>query len=68
MKSQSTLTMLDHIGMAFPRRCEMASDLMLLGVSRGVPAVGGTNFLVQESDGTSKFTLEDGTGSILLEA
>jgi hypothetical protein len=24
-------------------------------------------YLVQESDGTSKFTLEDGSGSLLLE-
>lgn len=27
-----------------------------------------TSFLVQESDGTSKFLLEDGSGSIGLEA
>ena len=30
-------------------------------------AAAGANFLVQEVDGTSRFTLEDGSGSILLE-
>jgi hypothetical protein len=41
---------------------------MMMGMgdaSAGAPP--GGNFLVQESDGTSKFTLENGTGSILLE-
>jgi hypothetical protein len=28
---------------------------------------GGTSYLVQEEDGVSRFTLEEGDGSILLE-
>ena len=46
----------------------MPNDLMLLGVGPRTPPVVGTNFLVQEVDGTSKFTLEDASGSVLLEA
>lgn len=44
------------------------SDLMLLGVGNRTVAVGGTNFLVQEVDGTSRFDTEvDVNDEILLE-
>lgn len=39
----------------------------LIGVYKEAAAAGDEGYLVQESDGTSQFTLEDGSGSIILE-
>ena len=44
---------------------ENGSDGLLLEV-QSAPSTG--DYLVQEPDGTSRFTLEDGSGFILLEA
>ncbi len=41
--------------------------LTLFGVGHGLAGGGGPDFLVQEVDGTSRFTLEDGSGAILRE-
>jgi hypothetical protein len=47
----------------------MPNDLMLIGVGPFTVAVAGGNFLVQESDGTSRFDLEaDVNDEIILEA
>ena len=49
------------------RLCSMASDLMLLGVGNRPAGAATPSYLVQESDGVSRFILEDSSGNLLLE-
>jgi hypothetical protein len=49
------------------RLCSMAADLMLLGVGNRAGGSATPSRLVQEVDGVSRFTLEDSSGSLLLE-
>jgi hypothetical protein len=51
----------------WPRLCSMAADLMLLGVGNRAVAPATPSYVVQEIDGVSRFTLEDSSGSLLLE-
>jgi hypothetical protein len=49
------------------RLCSMASDFMLLGVGNRAPGGATLSYVVQENDGVSRLTLEDSSGSLLLE-
>jgi hypothetical protein len=49
------------------RLCSMASDFMLLGVGNRPTGAAAPSYLVQESDGVSRFILEDSAGDLLLE-
>jgi len=51
----------------WPRLCSMAADLMLLGVGNRALGPATPSYVVQEIDGVSRFTLEDSSGSFVLE-